>query len=631
MHGGEIGLSASADHLSSPSEDRFPSWLSLCLIAACFAWFLHWSWGKWTDPYIDFGNELYIAWQIGEGRSLYADMAHRNGPFSHYVNTLWFQLFGVSIRTLVWCNLAILVSICAMLLRVFRLACGRGVATLVVCFFLSVFAFSQYGLTGNFNYLTPYQHAQTHGIALGLAMILALVEAERRSSGLWCGWAGIALGLLYLGKVEIFVPALGVAFCGLWVVVRSGRGEATRAAWPVLCFGLGAFVVMALALILLALSMPMDRAWLGVLGNWAYLGESLLSDRFYMAGAGFDDFWGNAGIALMQWVWVLLFALLVAGVDRFAPIDRSSPAGRPWIWSVALGFAIMIVCYAADSIIPWKSLARALPATTGMLLVVLWLPALRWQLAPRYQVHWLSLALFSVYALGLLGKMLLNARVGHYGFVLAMPATLLLVASLASVVPGFIRRRYGGGDLAAAAAVGASIAAAFYFWGATDRIYARKDFKLGKGADVITVEGPRFMARGLVISRTLEALENMMHEDDTLLVLPEGITFNYWLRRRNPTPYHLFLPTELQAFGGEKKMLRAIEANPPDFVVLAHREHMEFGVGSFGVDPRNGQELMKWVKAHYRGVAGFGAPPFRTRNFGTQILRRVPMGLESRR
>ena len=68
-----------------------------------------------------------------------------------------------------------------------------------------------------------------------------------------------------------------------------------------------------------------------------------------------------------------------------------------------------------------------------------------------------------------------------------------------------------------------------------------------------------------------------MPADASLLVLPEGIGLNYWLRRRNPTRFNLFLPAESRAFGGDAAMLENLRENAPDFVVLMHRDSVEFG------------------------------------------------------
>ena len=128
--------------------------------------------------------------------------------------------------------------------------------------------------------------------------------------------------------------------------------------------------------------------------------------------------------------------------------------------------------------------------------------------------------------------------------------------------------------------------------------------------------------RGTVIARALTRLEAAMPADASLLVMPEGIGLNYWLRRRNPTRFNLFLPAQLRAFGGDEAMLEEIRGHAPDFVVLMHRDSAEFGVGPFGKDPRNGRRLRQWVDANYVRLTQIGAEPFRDRRFGLLILRR---------
>ena len=69
-------------------------------------------------------------------------------------------------------------------------------------------------------------------------------------------------------------------------------------------------------------------------------------------------------------------------------------------------------------------------------------------------------------------------------------------------------------------------------------------------------------------------------------------------------------------------ILADVQANPPDFVALVHRENREFGTGPWGEDPRFGRDLMEWVEAHYRFEDAIGAEPYAGRGFGVTILRR---------
>ena len=61
-------------------------------------------WRTWCDPVIDFGREIYVPWQLSQGKVLYRDLAHFNGPLSAYFNSIVFRIFGPSLMALVWTN-----------------------------------------------------------------------------------------------------------------------------------------------------------------------------------------------------------------------------------------------------------------------------------------------------------------------------------------------------------------------------------------------------------------------------------------------------------------------------------------------------------------------------------------------
>jgi hypothetical protein len=49
-------------------------------------------------------------------------------------------------------------------------------------------------------------------------------------------------------------------------------------------------------------------------------------------------------------------------------------------------------------------------------------------------------------------------------------------------------------------------------------------------------------------------------------------------------------------------------------------------MGAFGVDPRWGRDLLRWVGTDYERVARFGREPFRGAGFGVVLLRRKQEG-----
>jgi hypothetical protein len=200
----------------------------------------------------------------------------------------------------------------------------------------------------------------------------------------------------------------------------------------------------------------------------------------------------------------------------------------------------------------------------------------------------------SVFALALLFKMLLNVRVEHYGFALAMPAAAVLAAALVGWAPAALRAR-GGGDVLRWGAVGLLAAAALGFAEISHTFYAAKTYPIGEGRDRMLGD-----IRARPLGRILSIVRERLPDGAEFLVLPEGVILNYWSRRRSPTPYVNFMPPELILFG-ERAMIDALNENPPDAVVLVHKPTHEYGLPFFGRD--YGQGLAAWVEQRYRPLA----------------------------
>src|SRR5215217_4972709 len=75
------------------------------------------TWRTWPEPVTDFGRELYVPWQLSQGKVLYRDIAYFNGPLSPYFNALIFKLLGPGLMKLASVNIAILIAIEFMLYR----------------------------------------------------------------------------------------------------------------------------------------------------------------------------------------------------------------------------------------------------------------------------------------------------------------------------------------------------------------------------------------------------------------------------------------------------------------------------------------------------------------------------------
>jgi hypothetical protein len=583
--------------------DRFATPAMLVALAAGLVW---WSWGTWPDVLVDAGREAYVPWQLAAGRRLYADVAYLNGPLSPYWNALWLRIGGVGLRTLFLVNLATLGAIVVVLHRLVARAGGRYAAAAASAFFLAVFAFGQKVCVANYNYVFPYSHEMTHGLLLALVAVLAGSEWARHARPVALGVAGLALGFAFLTKPELFLAGAAATVTLVATVRRSG--DRLR---PGLTLGaVGLFAPWLVAWALLAHVMPAGDALQGTLGAWPWvLRGGVAAMPFYREMLGLDA--PEVNVVGMARVGIAYLTVLGAATG-LGFVTR----GRWESIAAAVAFAWTAVALAvASASMTWTDFGRALPLAMLVLataLVVAW-GRRGWAASPETAVR-LALVVLS---LCLLGKMFLRVRLEQYGFVLAMPAACVLVAAAVGWLPEAVARAGGSAAIARATALGA-LAVLVVVALRTDRFWLdRKTVVVAAGADALRAD-----ERGPVVSATLAELERRLAPDDTLVALPEGAMLNYLVRRPNPTPYAVFMPPEVSLFG-EPRMVRALAARPPEWVVLVDKNTSEYGVARFGHD--YGRRLYKWVKVHYRPVVTVGARPLRAAGFGVELWERTPI------
>jgi hypothetical protein len=196
-----------------------------------------------------------------------------------------------------------------------------------------------------------------------------------------------------------------------------------------------------------------------------------------------------------------------------------------------------------------------------------------------------------------------------------MPATLVLVVGLLDWIPSEIDQAGGCGSVLRAAVLSGLATSILAFLSIQAYFVRNNNFPVGDGSD-------RFRAdmHGIWVSEALQAIEEYRGADDTLAVLPEGVTLNYLTRTANPTPYIFFMPFDIGLFG-EDRMLEAFATHPPTFIALVHKTTSEYGFRFFGTD--YGIRLNDWIHRNYQVVRLFGDPPLEEKTrFGILLMRR---------
>jgi hypothetical protein len=571
-----------------------------------------WSWRKWPDPIIDFGRELYVPWQITHGRVLYRDIASLFGPLSPYVNALWFTLFGVSLRTLVFCNLAIFAAMTAAIYDMVRRSTDRVTAMTASLAVLLLFGFAQYGGLGNYNFVTPYSHEATHGLALCVALLFCLHRGLSSGRATFVVLAGLCFGLAHLTKPEISLAATTVtivAFAGVWMSDGVPRRSLSKTG-PI--FIATAALAPLLFFLYFSRHMPVHEALRAVAGAWApTFVPGITANNFYRMGMGLTQPWTNVLRAVTVFAVIVLFYAALAG---------ASSRNNRLLQLAMAGVGI----YLAQS----GRYPPALPLVGLTALIVFAMLFLRARQDGDDALRVLPLVTWSTLAIVLLSKMALNARLNHYGFYLALPVAVSAVTLICYAIPGELARRSSiqASQKFRQLALFTLAAAAVPFLAHTNAWFQTRVVQVGFGPDRIWASNAPGMFPPDAVQTALEDLSaRTLQPAASFAVLPEGVMMNYLLRRESPLRVLTVMPPEVLAFG-EDEVLKSLAAAPPDFVVLLQRDVTEYEYPTFGTDLRYGQRTMEWVKARYHVARTIGTAPHDPSSPAIQIFERAPAG-----
>jgi 4-amino-4-deoxy-L-arabinose transferase-like glycosyltransferase len=541
-----------------------------------------WSWRRWADPIVDFGNEPYVAWQLLEGRALYRDIAWLYGPLSPWLNAVSFRLFGASLATLAACNLVVAAVLALVVYRFCAKCSDTLTATVATSVLLVSFVFPHHSDdAGNYNFVWPYAYAATHGAVLlvcGVAALSRAVVTDRVVA--WAG-AGFLLGLTLLTKAEIALAAGATgALATLWRL-PDGR--------PRPLAGLVAFAAGCVVPVAACWSMLGSEA---VIAPWMAVVRVVGGEHAFNAHLmGTDDLGGNSWrLGIDSAVWSVLASAIVA-----ADVYAAGLAPERKRWLVIGAVAVVGACLVRDL----PGVGRSLPVLIPLAMVALvWVARRR----PDDRGRMVPLVLWGTAAWALLARMLLDVHLHHYGFYLCMPAAVFVVVLSVGTVPRLLAERaVEGGRIVRPVALATIGLLLLYSTALSAASYAHVTVPIGRDRDAMYAPSPLASPTGVLAAALVERIVSQVPPHATLAVLPDGTLMNFLTRRPNPTPYHQLMPPTLVAYG-VVQVLTSYEARSPDYVVLYEWPGDEYGVGAFG-SRQWGAEIVAWVERRYERVS----------------------------
>ncbi len=556
-----------------------------------------------------------MPWQISEGRILYRDILHYYGPFAQVFNALIFKILGVHSRTLMWLGIVGSVGFSLLLYHALRVISDRLTASVGILVFVLMFACSQYTMIGNYNYICPYSHEIVDGVFLSLmTFILAAFLVKRPAAETVLGM-GLLLGCVVLTKVEVAVAALAGMGVGGLLLCREGvrRQELLR---------VGLILIMGLLLpgILFWIYFSLKLGGAEALRVLEYpflapFSKTYFSNSFYIQMAGMDDLLGNGMKLLRQCAGWSLFLAWTGGLGVLTQRIKSDHPRRMFsLMGIVLTAAALFMIYPQ---VAWNDVFRPLPVVV-LLYTGFVLGDVLWQLDQRERRRAILKLVGAVFSGVLLLKILWNAHIYHYGFVLALPSVMVC---LAFVLYEFPRRCELWIDpWVVRSCLGLGILSLCMGYAAISlQLYVLKEFNVHSLTGSFVTYSSDVSWQGPCLQRAIDYLREHTLQDASVVVVPEGVIINFLSERRNPLKYFEFEPKLIEAIG-EAVIVQAFQDKRPDYVVIVERDNTEHGARYFGQD--YAQDLYGWIMKNYTQVFQEGAMPLTGRGFGVVILQK---------
>ncbi|MGH7177554.1 MAG: hypothetical protein ACREJC_09260 [Tepidisphaeraceae bacterium] len=575
------------DHLRHPAR---VIGVPVLITAVAIVMYL-WTRDRWADPVVDFGRELYLPWQVSAGRVLYRDLPHYNGPLSQYCNAAVFSLFGASLRTLQALNLIWIAVLTAAAYRVFFVIGERLSVVVAIILMLTLFVFTQLRSEGSFNFVCPYSHELTHGVTLAFLCLAVLFKYLETHRLIWLITTGALLGLVALTKVEVLAATAPAILAGIVIDLWVSRASLRSALKILIVLFVAAIAPPVVTIAMLSLAMPLDQAFLGVVGAWQWAFDpGVWGMHFYERLAGTHLPGGSLDRAIAC---ALVYAIVLAPGVLAGMIVRGGREARI-VTAIGATVGVAAMLHVFYQALDWQYALSGLGLFVAAVLVSQILHAAH---SPRARIDARQIMRIVVcaFSLLLLAKVALNVTISGYGFALAMPATMLAATAMVSWIPQWVAR--GRGDPLAPRATALLVlgVALLYHLRAYQRSFPLRPVRVGEGPNVTWCD-----LNGLSFNEMLGILRSQAPAGATLAVLPEGAMINFLTQRINPTGFVSLKPTDVAMFGSDR-ILRAFQTNPPDYIVTIPSNTEMYGVKSFASD--YGRVIWRWIARNYEPIA----------------------------
>jgi 4-amino-4-deoxy-L-arabinose transferase-like glycosyltransferase len=533
-------------------------------------------WGRFGDIIVDTGHELDVPRRMLAGERLYCDVRFYYGPLAPWVNAFLYSLLGVRVDVLAAAGLvsaALLTIVLYLLARRFTSRVPSAAAAIAFIFVCALGSPCGFAIC---NFVLPHTFAATYGALAAAASLLFLVRHTQEGRPLDFLLACAGLALVALSKIEALAPALAVHLVFLVSQLQTGRLRR----WPHAAGWAGTVAIAAAAYGALAARCA-TMLWRGNLG----LNFNLANAHFIALVMGVD----RPVESLRRAAGSGAILAAVAAVS-FAAAWARSRARHPAL-AAALPIAAGGVAFGVYLLAGPRHAFRVLPAVMIARLAVL---ALQWWRAAGARQQIVAPALLWTFALVALGRIVLQAHLGYYGYymlpVALVCAAVFLAEDIRTWIPSLQEQRAIFAATAAAMLCGVAVA--------SDRqsrsAFADRTIEITSQRGNIRLPHDQREVADMVVALA------KLPPQARLLVVPEGIGVNFFSGLSPADPFSAHLPTDIPDTNADRALLEMLRNTPPDYVVSINRGLTEYGYRGFGID--YAVETWAWIEKNYRPV-----------------------------
>lgn len=566
------------------------SYFYLFLLLFVYFYSVYASWWKWGDLFIDFGREIYVAWQLSEGAILYNDIYYHYGPLASLINGSMMYLFGNKISSIIYPNLLFILMFSISYYFIISKKISSIAAFLAILIFLFCNAFSHPGIFGIFNFVSPYSYDITYGFyIISIIIYLLCVDTEGTKKILLHLGIGILYGLTFLTKPEIILSSTALLFYYfLYLYQKSYKHALYFFSYSII----GAIILLSFIFFYFYIISDIDNAYFAITRAIMATFEGDISNLLFIKKVtGIDDISKNFLLLITSTLGITIFVFL--SFYLYKKIN----SGLMIITIVIITLLIII-----SNFVEYQYMTRGLPFVIVFLLIFL----------TKKGGSDIFTRLILVWAASFSIKIFFSYIIFHYGFVLTAPALISLVICAFTIKEPF--KKYLIPVLLTPV-----LAMSLGTYTNSINKYSSKEVKIEHSNNKIYSNNLDVSAHTTLFSYVADWLVKNSKPSDTLYVIPEGLLLNFKTNRTSGQPYTALGPHEWLLYGGST-ILKNFQHNPPKYLYYVYRAD-ENDWGCFGQREHYGLAFMNWVRSDYDVLIKINEDPSITGNFGAVLYQ----------